>query len=154
MQIIQYRTAYRDHCIRIFKTNLPTFFAEEELQQFEVFLDQVSDQYYVVTMNDFPVGCGGIFFDEKNNEEGLSWGMVDANCHGQGIGKLLTQFRLDLFKKWYAAITFKIETSQHTAVFYGKMGFKIVDIIADGFGEGLDQYMMKIESETKKSSAC
>lgn len=75
--------------------------------------------------------------------------MVDADCHGQGIGKLLTQFRLELLEKLYADKIIKIETSQHTAKFYQKNGFKIVDIIADGFSEGLDRYTMEIDPNTK-----
>ncbi|WP_420869750.1 hypothetical protein [Chryseobacterium arthrosphaerae] len=42
------------------------------------------------------VGCGGIYFDERNNETGLSRGMVDANYHGKGVGRLFARFRLDL----------------------------------------------------------
>ncbi|MDH6252411.1 putative GNAT family N-acyltransferase [Chryseobacterium sp. H1D6B] len=149
MQITKYRSAYRENCIQIFKSNLPTIFANEELQQFEEFLDQMADHYYVVKISDRLVGCGGIFFDDKKNEAGLSWGMVDANYHGQGIGKLLTQFRLELLEKLYADKMIKIETSQHTAKFYQKNGFKIVDIIADGFSGGLDKYTMKIDPNTK-----
>ncbi|MCQ9641500.1 GNAT family N-acetyltransferase [Chryseobacterium sp. WG14] len=58
---------------------------------------------------------------QKNNETGLSWGMVHADYHGQGIGKLLTQFRLDLLKNMYPDKSLRIETSQHTAEFYKKM---------------------------------
>ena len=144
MQITKYKTDYRENCIQIFKTNLPKFFANEELKQFEQFLDQIDDHYYVVEISGCPVGCGGIFFDEMSNQAGLSWGMVDANYHGQGIGKLLTSFRLDLLKKLYPEKIIKIETSQHTVAFYEKNDFKIVDVLADGFSEGLDRYTMKI----------
>lgn len=149
MQIIKYKHAYRENCIKIFKSNLPKFFAHEELQQFEAFLDQSVDQYYVVQIDDRLIGCGGIFFDEKNDEVGLCWGMVDASYHGQRIGKVLTQFRLDLLKKLYTGKILKIDTSQHTAGFYEKNGFKIVDILLNGFGEGLDKYVMMIEPKLR-----
>jgi GNAT superfamily N-acetyltransferase len=70
--------------------------------------------------------------------------MVDANYHGQGIGKLLTSYRLDFLKKLHPHKIIKIETSQHTVAFSEKNGFKIVDVLADGFSEGLDRYTMKI----------
>jgi ribosomal protein S18 acetylase RimI-like enzyme len=145
MQIIKYTSAYRENCISIFKSNLPIFFAHEELQQFEAFLDQAVDQYYVVKIDGRLVGSGGIFFDEKNNEAGLSWGMIDRCYHGQGIGMKLTCYRLDLLKKLYTDKIIKIETSQHTAGFYKKNGFRILDIVPNGFGEGLDKYIMKLE---------
>lgn len=142
MQIKKYRPVYRQTCIQIFKTNLPKFFANEELQQFEQFLDQIADHYYVIELSGVPVGCGGISFDEMSNQAGLCWGMVDSDYHGQGIGKLLTSFRLDLLKKLYSDKIIKIETSQHTVVFYEKYGFKIVDFLADGFTQRLDRYTM------------
>jgi ribosomal protein S18 acetylase RimI-like enzyme len=45
----------------------------------------------------------------------------------------------------YADKVIKIETSQHTIAFYKRNGFKIVGILPDGFSEGLDKYIMKIE---------
>ncbi|MGI9580163.1 GNAT family N-acetyltransferase [Chryseobacterium sp. RRHN12] len=148
MQIIKYRQKYKERCIQIFKTNLPKFFAKEELQQFKEFLDQSPDHYYMVEINGFPVGCGGIYFDERSNEAALCWGMVDANSHGKGIGKFLTRFRLDLLQKLNAGKMITIETSQHTASFYKKNGFTTVDILANGFCDGLDKYIMKIEAKT------
>lgn len=146
MQITKYTPSFRENCIEIFKTNLPKFFAAEELQLFENFLDyEIEENYYVIKTNGLLVGCGGIFFDAKNNEAGLSWGMVHADYHRQGIGKLLTQFRLDLLKKIYPDKSLRIETSQHTAEFYEKNGFSIVDIVPEGFAEGIDKYSMKME---------
>lgn len=37
------------------------------------------------------------------------------------------------------------EPSQHTAEFYKKNGFHIVDILPDGFGTGIDKYTMQME---------
>lgn len=47
--IIKYTPVFRERCIEIFKSNLPKFFAPEELQLFEDFLDHhTEDNYYVV----------------------------------------------------------------------------------------------------------
>ncbi|WP_286859358.1 MULTISPECIES: GNAT family N-acetyltransferase [Sphingobacterium] len=146
MQIVKYAPAFKADCIAIFKSNLPKFFAAEELEFFENFLDHVIDgHYYVAKIDDLLIGCGGIFFDKNNDEAGLAWGMVDVKYHKQGIGKLLTQFRIDLLKEMYPEKKIKIETSQHTAEFYKKNGFHIVDILPDGFGTGIDKYTMQME---------
>lgn len=147
MLIIKYTPVFRADCIEVFKSNLPKFFAPDELQLFETFLDHdTEDNYYVVEDDGHLLGCGGIFLDKKTDEAGLSWGMVHARHHLKGIGKLFTQYRIDLLKKLYPAKIYKIDTSQHTAAFYEKNGFNIVCIIPDGFGKGIDKYTMKMEN--------
>ncbi|WP_034707822.1 GNAT family N-acetyltransferase [Chryseobacterium luteum] len=146
MLIIKYKPEFRESCIEIFKSNLPKYFAEEELAQFENFLDdEIEENYYVIKIEGLTVGCGGIFLDKSNDAAGLSWGMVHADYHHKGIGKFFTQYRIDMLKKTYPNITFKIETSQHTAGFYEKRGFKTVDIVPDGFSNGIDKYTMEME---------
>lgn len=146
MKIINYTKIFREDCLNIFRSNLPKFFAMEELPLFESFLDEFTEEdYFVVKMDGQVIGCGGIFWDTKNNMTGLSWGMVHAGHHGKGIGKAFTQFRIDLLKKIYPALPCKIETSQHTAEFYKKNGFKTVEIIPDGFSKGIDKYTMIME---------
>ncbi|WP_051349479.1 GNAT family N-acetyltransferase [Chryseobacterium gregarium] len=146
MLIIKYTPVFREDCIGIFKSNLPKYFADEELKQFENFLDHdIEENYYVVQSEGLIIGCGGIFLDQSNGEAGLSWGMVHADYHRRGIGKFFTQYRIDLLKKTYPDTTFKIETSQHTADFYQKRGFKTVDIVPDGFSKGIHKYTMKME---------
>lgn len=146
MLIIKYTPAFREDCIGIFKSNLPKYFADEELEQFENFLDNDTEENYDVVQSDgLIIGCGGIFFDKIKGEAGLSWGMVHADYHRRGIGKFFTQYRIDLLKRTYPDTTFKIETSQHTADFYQKRGFKTVDIVPNGFSKGIDKYTMKME---------
>ncbi|REC73378.1 hypothetical protein DRF57_17870 [Chryseobacterium rhizosphaerae] len=49
MQIIKYTASFRENCIEIFKSNLPKFFAAEELQLFEHFLDhETEENYYII----------------------------------------------------------------------------------------------------------
>lgn len=143
MKIINYTKIFREDCIEIFRSNLPKFFAIEELQLFENFLeDDTEENYFVVKIDGQVVGCGGFFLDTRDNMAGLSWGMVHADYHGRGIGKAFTQYRIDLLKKTYPTLPYKIETSQHTAEFYKKNGFRTVDVVPDGFGKGIDKYTM------------
>lgn len=147
MKIIKYEPSHREECIEIFKSNLPKFFATEELPLFEDFLDQdIDDNYYVVEENGHMIACGGIFLDKKSDEAGLSWGMVHANHHKRGIGKFLTEYRIDLLKKVYPSKNYKVDTSQHTAPFYEKRGFEILEIVPDGFAPGIDKYIMKMKN--------
>jgi GNAT superfamily N-acetyltransferase len=126
MLIEKYLPVLRAECIEIFKSNLPKFFAPEELQLFEDFLDHdIEDNYYVVKDDGQVLACGGIFLDEETEEAGLSWGMVHSGYHLKGIGKLFTKYRIDLLKKTYPTRNYKVDTSQHTAAFYEKMALKL-----------------------------
>lgn len=71
--------------------------------------------------------------------------MVHAQHHKKGIGKLLTQYRLEIMKNCYPNKTYVLETSQHTAAFYEKNGFHTIAIVQDGFGKGIDKCFMKME---------
>jgi len=146
MRILKYSSIYREKCIEIFKSNLPTFFAPDELEIFENFLDYNTKYHYFVLIPDGElICCGGIFSNDRTNEAGLSWGMVHAQKHNKGIGKFFTDYRINLLRNLYPNMTYKIETSQHTFLFYQKRGFVTVDITLDGFGEGIDKYIMELK---------
>ncbi|MEN5193334.1 GNAT family N-acetyltransferase [Sphingobacterium faecium] len=146
MLFINYTAFYREKCIEIFKSNLPIFFDQQELRLFENFLDHhTPENYYLIKEGEQILACGGIFIDEIKGESSLAWGMVHAQHHKKGIGKLLTQYRLEIMKNCYPNKTYVLETSQHTAAFYEKNGFHTIAIVQDGFGKGIDQCFMKME---------
>lgn len=145
MKILKYTPLFKERCLEIFKSNMPKFFAAEELQSFIDFLDHdIEDNYYVVEKDGVIVACGGVFLEEDGIEAGLSWGMVDVDQHKAGIGKMLTAYRIDLLKEVYPGKIYKVDTSQHTAGFYLKRGFETIEVIPDGFAKGIDKYVMKM----------
>ncbi|TDQ08213.1 GNAT family N-acetyltransferase [Pedobacter metabolipauper] len=147
MNILKYEPAFREKCIEIFESNQPKFFDAAEKKLFTDFLDEDAAQdYFVVETDGDIVGCGGIFLDQQSNEAGLSWGMIHADHHKKGIGTMLTGYRIDLMKEKYPNAAYKVDTSQFTAAFYVKSGFKTIEVIPNGFAKGLDKYMMKLES--------
>jgi hypothetical protein len=74
MKIINYTKIFREDCITVFRSNMPKYFALEELPPFENFLDQYTEEnYFVVKMDGHVIGCGGFFLDTKDNMAGLSW---------------------------------------------------------------------------------
>lgn len=140
--IIPFDIQYFNACLRIFDSNKPRFFREDERLPFIDFLEKLfDDQYFVLKHKEEIIACGGIYeYDE--NTIGLAWGMVLNKYHGQGFGTALTRFRIDKMKTLYPDYTYKVETSQLTQEFYSKMGFKLSHVIKDGFGLGLDKVVM------------
>lgn len=143
-----YTTKYKEECLAVFKSNMPKYFLLEEFNDFDKWLDEQAfdNRYFVCLQQGKVVGCGGYFYDNDRKKVGLSWGMVDAKLHGTGIGSVLTKFRIEKMQNELPNEIYMIDTSQHTAKFYEKMGFVIKEITPNGFGEGLDKYYMEIES--------
>jgi hypothetical protein len=139
--------SFKNQCIQLFNSNRPLYFLEKELKPFTIWLDNnaIDGRYYVGIIKGKVVACGGYFFDKEKNIAGLSWGMVNSNLHGKGLGKEFTIFRIKKMLTEYPNQNCMIETSQHTFKFYQKLGFITKKIIKDGFGKGLDNYYMELD---------
>lgn len=146
-QIEPYNIEHKAACLAIFKSNMPKYFAEKELPEFIRWLENgaLTTPYFIVKKANQIVACGGYYYDSRYEKGGLSWGMVDAALHGQGIGKQLTQYRIQHMIDAYPKQSYMIETSQHTFQFYEKLGFVIEKITPDGFSKGLDNYLMVLK---------
>lgn len=70
--------------------------------------------------------------------------MVDRARQGQGLGRILTETRLDRQRALAGVASVVIETSQHTQGFYKGLGFAVTKVTPDGFGPGLDRCEMRL----------
>jgi N-acetylglutamate synthase-like GNAT family acetyltransferase len=134
-------------CLKIFDNNTPEFFAEHERSEFEEFLNELiptEDQTYFM-IEDGPriVACGGIFVRE--NQAGLTWGMVARDLHGRGLGRALMQARLNWLQAHHPhVIEVILDTSQHSSGFFEQCGFKVTKRIPNGYRKGLDRLDMRL----------
>lgn len=132
--------------IAIFRSNIPKYFTPEEEDGLHDFLGDQAEDYYVLELNGEVVGSGGIARNDLENPTvSLCWGMVRKDHLGTGLGKLLTEFRIDLAQKKFAGLPPTIGTSQHTEGFYQKLGFHTVEHIPNGFAPGIDTCKMRLE---------
>lgn len=132
-----------EQCLSIFGTNCPAYFTPDERSKFMAWLGRHDRfPFYVLENHEEILACGGIYLDDRYKAAGLSWGMVMANHHRQGYGSRLTRFRMQELERVYPEVPHFLETSQHTAPFYEKMGFSITEVEPDGFGPGLDKVVM------------
>lgn len=131
---------------------MPLYFAEEEVQLFDAFLDRDAlhrGPYSVVFKNDDIVGCGGIALNQPTKYTNvphviMTWGMVDHKCHKEGLGKELLLYRITQAKEIYPGIKIALGTTQHTFQFFEKYGFKTVAYEKDHWGKDLDLYQMEL----------
>ena len=149
-----YLPEYKERLIDIFKSNMPLYFAEEELPLFRRFLEEdvleMSDRpYSVIWKEEVIVGCGGIGINEptKYTPEPhiiLCWGMIHRQYHKQGLGKALLEFRIKQSRHLYPGIKIALGTTQHSFPFFEKYGFKTVCYEKDHWAKGLDLYQMEL----------
>jgi predicted GNAT family N-acyltransferase len=146
----QYKTSDLDACLALFKSNQQPFFASDEYQEFAQFLTHEVDDntapYFVLLQDDVVVGCGG--YMQQGDTVFLTWGMVARDLHGQGLGRELVAGRIEKIREQLGLLPICIETSQHTAPIYQKLGFYEVKTTENGFAPGLHVVRMQFTSGT------
>lgn len=142
---------HKEELIAIFKSNIPLYFAEHELNLFSDFLDRDLERglYYLIYKDEIIVGSGGIALNNPTkytNEPHviMTWGMIDNRRHKEGFGKALLKYRIEQSKKLYPNIKIALGTTQHTFPFFEKYGFKIVAYEKDHWAKDLDLYQMEL----------
>ena len=161
MIIRKYLPSDFEGCMAVFDSNLPLYFDDTQRAQFAGWLEHCGnnaleyksptysnaefDSYEVVEDEQGKiVGCGGYYICKDLREARLAWGMIDSGYHGKGIGTLLFRSREEVISLKYPKHIITLGTSQHTFLFYEKMGMEVIDIVKSGYGAEIDQYNMQM----------
>lgn len=137
-----YRTEDRAACMVLFESNVPEYFHTSERADFEELLDDLPDQYLVVEEDGAIIGCGGFALNHDKRAAEFCWGMIARDRHRGGIGRMLAEERIARIIASGAADTITLETTQHSAGFFERLGFRTLSIKAEGFAPGMDLYAM------------
>lgn len=141
-----YQTSDLEAVVAILRSNIPKYFTPEEEPGLHDCLRDYSEHYYVFEVDGDVVGAGGIAYNVLADPTvSLCWGMVRNDHIGTGLGKQMTQFRIDLAAEKYPGIPLTIATSQHTEGFYSRFGFRTTEHVKDGFGPGIDNCKMRLD---------
>ena len=129
-------------CLALFDSNVPLFFLPSEQLDFEAYLRDPG-AYWVMEQESEVVACGGVWQAPSRPERpaGLAWGMVRRDLHRSGLGSLLLHHRLAALRDLGAAECW-IDTSQHSAPFLARHGFREVRRTQDFYGAGMDEVVM------------
>lgn len=144
IEIRDYQPNDFEAVIQLIQLNTPTYFAAEEEADLRHYLHHELDLYFVAQQAGEVVGAGGINrgFDEGKTAR-LSWDFVHPNYQSQGIGKTLTQHRLDLLQQEPGLEKVVVRTTQLVYGFYEKNGFRLVLQRSDFWAPGLDLYQLE-----------
>jgi [ribosomal protein S18]-alanine N-acetyltransferase len=133
-----------DSVAAILRSNIPKYFREYEEKELRDYLAETADDYYVLEFGGEIVGAGGIGLNEDQTVS-LCWGMIRSDHLGTGLGKQLTEFRLEKAGEKFPGLPLVISTSQHTRGFYEKYGFRVTEHTPDKFAPGIDECKMRKE---------
>lgn len=150
--IARYRAdLHRDACVDVFDSNVPDYFLPSERAQFEAFLDDLPGPYFIGESGGRVVACGGIALSDEGGRADLCWGMVHRSLHRRGLGRRLTRHRVEEARGLPEVRQIALQTSQHTKDFYRSLGFEVVEVDPDGFGEGMDRLHMRLDLEKARA---
>ena len=136
-----YMLSDKQACLAIFDGNVPDFFDATERDLFVEFLDQPKGHYFCIEQDGRILGCGG-FAREDREQARFTWGMVDQAHHGDGLGRLLTEHRLQEIVKAGNYAEADLSTTPRVAPFFAKFGFVETGREKDGFAPGMDKVLM------------
>lgn len=132
----------RGPALACFRSNLPEFFADDELAEFTTFLDRLEGDglpnvaYFTVLERGEALAFGGWFTRKDTELGGLAWGMVHRAHHRRGLGTLLLEHRLQAMADLKGVA---LDTTPASFTFYARFGFVQTAFKANGYGPGLDQ---------------
>lgn len=151
MTIREYIATDKNYCLAAFESNMPRYFFPNELEDFRQFLDiQVTSgynenetgRYYVVERDGRVIGCGGFVLNHTAKDARMTWGLIHNDAHHQGLGKELLLWRIKEIRALSEHCTIALDTTQYTAAFFEKMGFKTIAVTENFYGPGMHRYDM------------
>lgn len=138
-----YKPEDNERLLEIFRRNTPKYFDKSELYDFEEYLNERSETYLTIEMDNTIVGGTGYYVDSDTKSGRITWIFFDPAYSGQGLGKRSVQHCLGLLSKDERVEKFMVTTSQLAYPFFKKLGYHVTRIEKDHWGEGLDLYEME-----------
>lgn len=132
-------------CVEIMRSNVPTFFTQHELEDFEAWVGTAKSPYLVIVRDDVVVGCGGYAIDRETGTASFTWGMIRSDLHRIGLGSLLLRERVARIVRDGHAGAIILDTSQHSRGFFERHGFLAVNETRDGYAPGLHRIDMRLD---------
>jgi ribosomal-protein-alanine N-acetyltransferase len=142
LKIRAYHPNDKPKLLGLLKLNVPVYFAESEINDLDEYLENHIEQYFVIEFENSIIGAGGINIEDNNSTGKISWDFIDPKFQGQGAGRKLLAYRIDLLKSIKSIENITVRTSQLTYLFYEKSGFVLKKVAKDYWAKGFDLYEM------------
>jgi [ribosomal protein S18]-alanine N-acetyltransferase len=147
LEIRTYNQEDKSSVIALLKLNTPDFFDPNEQKDLEEYLENKIEDYFVVEDNSEIIGAGGINYFPNEKIARISWDVINPGFQGKGIGRRLTEHRINHLKRNKDVELIVVRTSQLVYKFYEKMGFKLIKVEKDFWAKNFDLYQMELTNE-------
>jgi ribosomal-protein-alanine N-acetyltransferase len=141
--IREYQSKDKNEVINLLRLNTPEYFAVDEEEDLNKYLETEIELYYVLLYDQKIVGCGGINFVNNNISGRISWDIIHPDHQGKSLGTKLLKHRIDKLNSIEGIDKITVRTSQFAYKFYEKQGFELIEIKKDYWAEGFDMYNME-----------
>lgn len=149
VSIRPYQTSDLTALLDLIDLNIPNYFAFTEKEDFENYLEQERELYFVISLGDKIVGCGGINFEDKKRIGIISWDIIHPDYQGKSLGTQLLQHRMQILEGMKTVRKTIVRTSQLTYLFYQKQGFELKEKVVDYWAKGFDLNCMEFINKTE-----
>ena len=151
-----YKQKDKSSCLDAFKSNVPLYFTETEIADFENFLQRLDylqyesqpkkTYFFVVAYDQKVIGCGGFGDKENKGIISLAWGFIHKDHHKRGFGKELLLYRLKQIERLFPGLPVVLDTTQFSYPFFEKHGFYTTKVTKNFYAEGMHRYDMMLKS--------
>lgn len=150
IEFIPYQGEHKEAVINIFRSNCPKYFDASDLPGLINFLDNYADNNFLVVKNQEKIcGCGGHYVSHEKKIFGIAWVMFERNSLGFSDFKSVSNsFYHEItrrIKNENADYEVVINTTQLMEKLFFGYGFKTDKLTKNGFGKGLDHYVMRLQ---------
>ncbi|MGE5649958.1 MAG: GNAT family N-acetyltransferase [Bacillota bacterium] len=146
IRIRRYRAGDRKAVIAAFRSNVPDHFPASEESWLRSCLDEPDGPLFVVVDNGEVVGFGGYELSEFYHLGTLVFGLVRADRHGTGIGRMLLNYRLiHMAGRKLRPRYVTVDTHAHTAGFFRRCGFVEIARWPGGYRSGRERVDLRFE---------
>lgn len=145
-----FKISDKKQLVEIFTLNTPNFFAPEEVNDFEDYLEQQSDTYFTIEYQNKIVGGIGCYVKESDKSGRITWIFFHPNSSGHGLGTQAVEHCLTILKLDPRVEKLVVTTSQLAYNFFDKFGYDLVKTEKDHWGKGLDLYLMERNLKNEK----
>lgn len=124
----------------IFDANCPEFFAPNERQEYQEFLESVPEEYEVCEVDGRLLGAFGLI-GEGQDTKALNWILLDPQTQGMGVGSRIMD-RVVQLGRTLEVRTVEIAASQKSAPFFARFGAITTSTSLHGWGPGMHRVDM------------
>lgn len=137
-----YRDSDLQTCLEMFDANCPDFFAQNERQEYQSFLESIHDGYEICEVDGRSCGAFGVF-DDESNQMRIRWILLDLGMHGLGIGSKIMTRIVEVARDRNVRII-RIAASHKSSSFFARFGASTVQTTKNGWGIGMDRVDMEL----------